>query len=363
MLLVGPERLEICGGYAGRNAGRRQGRRFRGGCGHIGIVGAGAIGGSIAAALDRAGHSVELAARGENLVAIRESGIRLTGAWGDHTAAVEANEQLTVRPQLAFVTTKAQDARAAILANADVLRGLPVVVVQNGLESLDTARAALPEASWIGALALYATSYLSPGHVTITASGQTFLGAGTGEPDALTIAAAATLAEAIPARAIANFRGAQWTKLIINQVNAMPAITGLNVQQTISSDVLRPIITASMREAVRIGFALRTRYGSLQGLSDPLLRLFAAAPLSIGARLPRLMAKRMGATPNPGSTLQSIRRGQLTEIDYLNGAVVKAACGTSVETPVNAALVDLVHEVELGSGFLPVERVIERIPL
>ncbi|MCU1477924.1 MAG: 2-dehydropantoate 2-reductase, partial [Subtercola sp.] len=323
----------------------------------IGIVGAGAIGGSIAAALNRAGHTVELTARGDNLVAIREAGIQLTGAWGDHVARVEANEHLTVRPQLAFVTTKAQDARDAILANAEVLRGLPVVIVQNGLESLDTARAALPDANWIGALALYATSYLSPGEVTITASGQTFLGTGTGAPDAETIAAAATLAEAIPARAVANFRGAQWTKLIINQVNAMPAITGLSAQQTISSDVLRPIITASMREAVRTGFALHTHYGSLQGLSNPLLRAFAVAPVSVGALLPRLMARRMGDTPNPGSTLQSIRRGQLTEIDYLNGAVVTQARVAGRSAPLNQTLVEFVHEVERTGAFVTPEAV------
>ncbi|GGF25259.1 ketopantoate reductase family protein [Subtercola lobariae] len=327
----------------------------------IGIVGAGAIGGSIAAALHRAGHTVELTARGENLDAIRRSGIHLTGAWGDHVADVTAHEALTVRPQLAFVTTKAQDARSAILANADVLRGLPIVVVQNGLESLDTARSALPEATWIGALALYAASYLSPGAVTITASGQTFLGADHGASDstltaALTLATA-TLAEAIPARAITNFRGAQWTKLIINQVNAMPAITGLSVQETISSPVLLPIVTASMREAVRTGFALGTRYVSLQGLSNTLLRAFSVAPITLGQGLPRLMARRMGDTPNPGSTLQSIRRGQLTEIDYLNGAVVAQAAAASRSAPINRTLVELVHEVERAGTFATPEHV------
>ena len=56
--------------------------------------------------------------------------------------------------------------------------------------------------------------------------------------------------------------------------------------------------------------------------SGRVLGLFGSAPLASGRALPRAAAPRMGAAPNPGSTLQSIRRGQLTEIDYLNGAVV-----------------------------------------
>jgi 2-dehydropantoate 2-reductase len=73
------------------------------------------------------------------------------------------------------------------------------------------------------------------------------------------------------------------------------------------------------------------------------------------------MKRRMGATPNPGSTLQSIRRGQLTEIDYLNGAVVAEARIAGIEAPVNAALTALVHEVERTGRFVPRDAVIERL--
>ncbi|GAA0996002.1 ketopantoate reductase family protein [Subtercola frigoramans] len=327
----------------------------------IGIIGAGAIGGTIASLLSRAGHDVELTARGEHLSIIREQGLTLTGAWGSHVAQVEANPTLTRRPELAFICTKAQDARAAITANVDQLRGIPVVVVQNGLESLTTARSVFADEApsgdedqlpqWVGALALYAASYLAPGRITITTAGPTYLGTGEGAPDAAAISAAAVLDTVMPATAISNFRGAQWTKLIVNQVNAMPAITGLSAQETLAHPLLNPIITSGMREAVRIGFALGVHYGTVQGLNNLLLRIFSEAPLGLGNQLPKLLGRRMGSTPNPGSTLQSIRRGQLTEIDYLNGAVVAEAESAGLTAPVNAALVALVHEVERTGNF------------
>jgi 2-dehydropantoate 2-reductase len=69
----------------------------------------------------------------------------------------------------------------------------------------------------------------------------------------------------------------------------------------------------------------------------------------------------MGSVPNPGSTLQSITRGQLTEIDFLNGAVVEAAKDGGVAAPINQQIVDLVHEVERTGSFLTPAEVIARV--
>lgn len=327
----------------------------------IGVIGAGAIGGTIAALLDRAGHTVEVTARGQHLAAIRSGGLRLDGGWGAHTAHVAAAETLDHRPELAFLCTKAQDAEAAIRENAAHLEGITVVVVQNGLAGLRQATTLLPASDCVGALALYAASYLSPGCVTVTTTANTYLGSGAGEAPEPATAAARILNAAMPAFAVGNFTGCQWTKLIVNQVNAMPAITGLSVQETLGDRRLRRIVTASMQEAVRIGFDRGVRYGSIQGLGDGLLRFVARSPRWAAQLAPLAMKRRMGATPNPGSTLQSIRRGQRSEIDYLNGAVVAEAHELGKDAPVNAALTALVHEVETAGAFLPRDAVVERM--
>ena len=108
-----------------------------------------------------------------------------------------------------------------------------------------------------------------------------------------------------------------------------------------------------MRETVRVGIARGVRFGSLQGLGDRRLRLFARMPLAVGQLLPRLMRVRMGSVPNLGSTQQSVRRGQPTEVDFLNGVVVREATQAGLTAPVNAALTALVHEVEASGEFLP----------
>ena len=311
----------------------------------IAVIGAGAVGGAFAARLAGSGHAVAVTARGAHLAAIQQGGIRLRGAWGSIDAAVTASTVLESTPDVAIIATKAQDAAAAIRDNAAFLHGIPVLVVQNGLEGIETGRRELPVSVVSGGLAMFAASYLSPGEITITAPGPTFVG-GDG---------AAYLASVLPElelQVVDDFAGAQWSKLVVNQVNALPAITGLSVQQTVANGRLRRLLTASMRETVRIGLATGIRFESVSGLTHDLLRAFAIAPLWIGQLLPRRMAQRMGEVPNPGSTLQSIRRGQLSEIDYLNGAVVAAARAIGRSAPVNARLVALVHEVERSGEFI-----------
>ncbi|QEO13388.1 2-dehydropantoate 2-reductase [Agromyces intestinalis] len=323
----------------------------------IGIIGAGALGGTFAALLHQAGHDVEVTARGASLAAIRDGGIQLTGGYGDVHARVEASELLTRRPDLVLVCTKAQDAEAAITANAEVIDGATVVVVQNGLDGVDTAAKLLPRSSCLGLLSIIAANHTEPGSVRVTSTAESFLGRGDGPPDDESRRIAEVLSEAVPVAAIGGFRGAQWTKLVVNMVNAVPAIVGRSVQEALSNRLLRRVITASMRETVRIGIARGIRFGSLQGLDDRRLRRFARMPLWIGQRLPRTLFAYLGSVPNLGSTQQSVRRGQPTEIDFLNGAVVRQAEAIGSDAPVNRALVQLVHEVE-REGFLPVERVV-----
>lgn len=329
----------------------------------IGVIGAGAVGGTFAALLSAKGHDVEITARGAGLDAIRAGGIHLDGGWGEHTAVVDAHPTLTARPELAIVATKAQDAATALAANATRLEGVPILVVQNGLGGLRVAHEELPSSPLLGGLALFAASYLEPGHVTVTGANPVVIGAGDGADSALLARVAGVVGEALPVEVTDDIVGAQWTKLLINHVNALPAITGLSVQEVVADARLRRILTASMRETVRIARGIGVRFGKVQGVSGAVLGLVGTLPLSLGEQFPRLLARRMGSVPNPGSTLQSIRRGQLTEIEYLNGAVVQAAAEHNLLAPVNAAIVALVHEVERTGEFITTDEVVRRIPL
>lgn len=327
---------------------------------HVAVVGAGAIGGTIAALLDRGGHDVSVTARGENLDAIAKQGLQLTGAWGEHLARVRATELLEATPSLAVVCAKAQDASTAITANREHLSGIPVVIVQNGLDGLEAARRLLPDSECLGGVAVFAADRPTPGHVSVATPGPLLIGSSDGEPSPTARQTARVLAEVMPAEAVGNFTGMQWTKLVVNQLNAIPAITGLSAQQVLSDRRLRRILAASMREMTVTGRALGVRFGSIQGLSDRRVRLLSG-PLAIGQLLLIASRRRLGPTPVTGSTLQSIQQGHGTEIDHLSGVIVSRSRAAGLDAPVNAALTELVHEVERTHRFLAPEALDRRV--
>lgn len=319
----------------------------------IGVVGAGAVGGTLAALLDRAGHDVEVTARGAHLDALRSEGLHLDGAWGGRLARSAASETLARRPDLALVTTKAHDTLEAARQNAASLEGVPLLVVQNGLGGVDAVRAALPASPVAGGLALFAASYLAPGRVEVTASAPLVI-----QADAPGAQFVALLAPLMPVESARDFAGAQWTKLIVNQVNALPAVTGLSVQEVGAHPGLRAVQTRSTREAVLVALAGGVRFAALGGRDHDSLVAFAGMSVPDAETQTEAIARGYGDVPNPASTLQSIRRGRTTEIDQLNGAVVLAAERAGGAAPVNALLVSLVHDVERTGRFLAPDEVV-----
>jgi 2-dehydropantoate 2-reductase len=318
----------------------------------IGIIGAGALGGTFAALLDRAGHEVVVTARGEHLDVLRARGLRLEGAYGEGTARIAAVPVLLEPPELALLAVKAQDAAAAAAQNAEVLAGVPVVVVQNGVQGPQALRSVLPTSPLIGAASMIAASYLSPGVVTVTAAGVTVLARDSAGADELQ-AAAEVLGAVAAVRTAPDLAGVQWSKLVVNQLNAAPAMTGLSLQEALRCTPLTAAIAGAMRETIRVARADGVRLGGLPALPPSLIRTLDLLPLPLAARvLRRGVLAAMGDVPNPGSTLQSIRRGRATEIDHLSGAVVAAGGRVRVPTPVNRRIVELVHEVEATGAFL-----------
>ena len=158
-----------------------------------------------------------------------------------------------------------------------------------------------------------------------------------------------------------DIRGAQFTKLLVNQVNALPAITGLSVQQTVAEPALRDVIARGMVETVAVGDAARVAWGRIGGVDSEAVARIRTGGTAAADELARLLSAGMGDVPNPASMLQSIRRGRTTEVDQINGAVVALGASLGVATPVNAALVALVHEVERTGAHLTPAGVAEHV--
>jgi len=338
----------------------------------IAVIGAGAVGGLVAALAARAGHEVLVTARGEHAQAIARAGLQVDGGWGEWVAEVELIETIPNPHQklvdLLVLATKAHDSAAALEPWA-ACDGTPVLVLQNGLGGEAAVRGALPHSPVAVGLALFAVSLAGPGRITVTGpSGLTF----GGNPAAIVVVEP-LLRSALPNDGSVevlltdDIHGAQWTKLLVNQVNALPAITGLSVQQSVADPALRAILARGMVETIAVGDALGVRWGRIGAVDAKTVATVRTAGPAAAAKLAERLAAAMSDVPNPASMLQSIRRGRMTEVDAINGAVVSLGASLGVPTPVNAALVTLVHRVEQsastdGGSFVSVRELVASIP-
>ncbi len=318
----------------------------------IAVVGAGAIGGAVGALLAREGHEVTLIGRPETVRDLRENGLRVEGPLGAFEVPVAAATTLDFRPELSLLTVKTQDVESTVRANRAFLEGLPLVTMQNGVRSDSMVAGLLPAENLLSAVVMVTATYLPPRPVAIVDRGYLVFGRPTGPPDALVETVAAVLRFAVPTLVSANLVGAHWLKLIMNLNNGLPALTNLTLREVTRDRFLRTLAVDLMREGLRVADRAGIRLEALEGVSVRTVRLFTWAPRLLAARVFALRAGRLGeGWPVLGSTLQSLLRNRPTEIDFLNGEIVRRGRELGIPTPLNEKVVQLVHEVEKTGRF------------
>ena len=322
----------------------------------IAIIGAGAIGSALGALLYRAGRKVTLIGRPAQVDAIRRKGLHVDGALGAFTVPIAAAEALEFRPELALLTVKTQDVLGAVQANLAFLADVPLVTFQNGIRSDSLVAGVLPPQQLVSAVVNIHANYLTPGTVTVLYPGPLVIGRPFGMNDAEVEAIAAILRVAVPTTLSHNIRGAHWLKLIVNLNNAFPALSNVTFQQIYAYPDLRRIAVRVMLEGLRIAKRAGIRLESLPDTPAALIQSMQWLPLWLAAAVAAAKARRIETQwPLLGSTLQSLQRGRPTEIDYLNGEVVRMGRELGVATPLNAMLVEMMHQVERSGQFWALE--------
>jgi 2-dehydropantoate 2-reductase len=301
------------------------------------VVGAGAVGSFYGAMLARAGHAVTLVARAPHVQAIQARGLQLQMGGEVHTVPLAATTELeAVRDaDLVLFCVKSTDTDAVAQQIAPGLKPDALVLsLQNGVDNAQTlARHVGPR---VVPVAVYvATAMPGPGEVQHHGRGDLVIG-----PIDAAAAADATLAArlqavvdlfasaAVPVRISPDVMGELWRKLMVNC--AYNAVSGLT-RQPYGRMAALPAIVELQQAVVREVVAVAQAAGQTMDLDASLAAMAAIAGAMPGQR---------------SSTAQDMARGRLTEIDHLNGHVVRLGAQLGVPTPVNQALHALVKLVD-----------------
>ncbi|HEY3377504.1 MAG TPA: 2-dehydropantoate 2-reductase [Armatimonadota bacterium] len=301
----------------------------------LAIIGPGALGTLFAARLALAGAPLLLLDyRQERAHALQRDGIRLRDAAGEQHVhlTVTADPQALGEVDAALVLVKAyRTEEIAETLAAHLPAHAVALTLQNGLGNVETLQLHLGQDRVFGGTTAQGAFLESPGVVRDMGAGPITVGSPCGQADArLDDLCQALLLAGFAVSITCDLPAALWQKAILNAaINPVGALTRLRNGQLAAHLPSRKLMVAAAREAHAVARAL----GVAVEAQD-----WAA----------RLQAICQATAPNINSMLQDVLRGRRTEIDAINGAIVRAAEHLQQPAPINHTLCCLVQAVEQG---------------
>ena len=297
----------------------------------IAVVGAGAVGGYFGGMLARAGAPVIFIGRPAFVDAAKQNGLFLDTVQFQERVKVEASTDLAAArgADIILFCVKTTDTGETARALAKVLAKDSIIVsMQNGVDNAEQIEGAsglkaLPAAVYVAA------SVPAPGKVKHVGRGDLVLG----PQNEITERVAAVFTRAkVPCRISENLLGELWTKLVWNcALNALSALGKVTYGEILASVDARQLLETTVYEVLAVAKASGVQPA---GLEDPKAALAGAYKV----------AESMAATRS--STAQDMMRGKKTEIDSLNGFIVRRGRELKIAVPVNHALFTLVKLAE-----------------
>ncbi|HBO97452.1 MAG TPA: hypothetical protein DE315_06540 [Candidatus Omnitrophica bacterium] len=325
----------------------------------IAIIGAGAIGSVVAAYLTKAGEDVVLIGREDQAEAIQKNGLQVRGARGEGAFAVRALTHLDQEYDLVIFTVKTQDIEEAYAHNQAFLKKCLVLSSQNGVQSDTILAKHFDKGRLFSSVVMFGATYTNPGEAVFNFEGDWIIGKPSAGNDENVQRIAQVLKKGFNVVVSENITGMKWLKLFVNFNNCIPALTGKSMQETFADMDLCRLSILLLKEGVGIVQENGIQLVSLPNFPAERVCGMANMPLDQAAGIINKTLTTLSKEPLYGSILQSIMRGRSSEIDYINGQVLKMVRSPKDEAPLNARVVEMVHQVEQRKRYFTVEEIKE----
>lgn len=305
------------------------------------VLGAGALGCAIGGVLTEAGHEVWLVNRGQAHVnAMREQGLRMRDAGVDRIVPVRATTDcqeiaaVSGPMELIIVLVKSFHTREVMTSARPIVGDHTLVMsLQNGLGHEDVLAEVVGRARVLAGKTYTGGVMLAPGHIMVGTEGkETLIGELDGSlSERVQRIAAVFNGAGLITTVSQNILGTMWDKLLVNvATGALSAITRLPYGALYQVPEVEACAIAAVAETIAVAQASGIQLQTTDPRA-PWVKAAAGLPYEFKA-----------------SMLQSLEKGSVTEIDFVNGAVVCQGAKCGVPTPVNQALVACVKGIEHG---------------
>ncbi|MBO9474177.1 2-dehydropantoate 2-reductase [Shimia sp. R10_1] len=328
------------------------------------VAGAGSIGCFVGGMLARSGRNVTLLLRAATLEEISQNGLTLTDFDGLDVAlspdsfAMDTDPACLAEADIVLVTVKSgATAKIAGEISRHAPKNAVIVSLQNGVENAANLQAALPEYDVRAGMVPFNVVWVGGGRFHRGTSGDIAIAQGDG------LVGRHLSCPDLAVHERRDMAALQWGKLVINLNNALNALSGLPLRAQIGDRRWRALMAAQMEEALGIleGAAIHTQ--------NPVAALplrYVPTVLRLPTWLFRAVAKAMlSIDPNARSSMwEDLDRGRATEIDELQGQIVRLAEQLGQAAPINAGVAQLIREAvaaDAGAPGMPIQKVQDRL--
>jgi 2-dehydropantoate 2-reductase len=299
------------------------------------ILGAGSLGSAIGGKLAEGGNDVVLIARNAaHIKAVNTTGLIMRTGGVDRTVRLSARaDTVGLGPvDLVVVLVKSFDTRGVMEAARNIVGpNTTVMSLQNGLGHEDILGDIVGRDKVIAGKCYVGGQLIGPGHVIAGTVGKETI---IGELDRPTSARVRAIADTFDRAGLQvvvspDIMRAMWDKLLVNvATGALCAITRLSYGELYQAPEVEAAAVAAVTEGMAVAAAKGVKISFTHAI-DPWLKAGAGLPYEFKA-----------------SMLQSLDAGRPTEVDFINGAVVRAGAEAGIPTPVNATLVACIKGIE-----------------
>jgi len=324
------------------------------------IVGAGAIGSLVGNRLARAGHEVTLVGRPGYVDAVQKEGVGLEEkdgrrVYAKNVRAIPYMAEVATEPfDLIIFTMKAYDtAVAAAQVQPLARRGIPILVLQNGVGGEEIVAQRLGEVSILSAVITLVVETLEPGLVRLSTT-RGGIGLAPTDPGHSVNSLAEAFREAgFKVVIYPHYWAMKWSKLLLNILgNASSAILDMLPDSVFAHRYLFALERAAFCEARAVMRALGLQPVSLPGYPVPLLAWgICSLPAWLLQPIFEQIIVRGRGGKMPSLHLDVARGRKSSEVEFLNGAVVRYAQEVGLEVPANYALHTVLMDIVKGEIF------------
>jgi 2-dehydropantoate 2-reductase len=313
------------------------------------ILGAGSVGCFIGGAWAAAGAKVSFIGRDQVRREIAEHGLGLSDFSGWHIHLAHDLIDFSTKPAAlaeADIVALCVKSDATAAAAKEIARhgrkGATVISFQNGVSNAEKLRPMLPRFEVAQGMVPFNVTRLGEGRWHKGTSGDLVV-----ERNERSAALADLVGRSRARLTLAeDMKSVAWGKLLINLNNAVNALSGETLLEQLGKRDYRRVVAASIVEALDLLKAAGIEPAQIGPIPPRLLPHAIAAPDFVFKNL-LLRVQKIDAKAR-SSMADDLKAGRATEIEYLNGEVVKLARSLGLEAPVNSTIVDLVKQREAG---------------